>query len=340
MTALRTGTVRAREEWRKRRNSERRPSHAIHALRAFEAQPQTAVPPKSALRTLERLGAKPQQRLSFTKVRTEGPPLEHLWGAAPNSGFHTPPNLTKAPLPSPFVPLSSRERALFWTPRSRPRRGGGSAPVTRRYCLKGMFPWRHGLYFSSDGAGGFAEWVSRAFFEGGFDRSVAILREDQIPPQKMCGWPAMRSRTERIGFLASKLRAVGYLPKRFSLVLSFLLWKKKEPRREGSKKTWRSASDGSSLFLFSSPLIPPPKRKEKKKGAPLTGPHPSPSHSKNKKLVVRCPHPTIHPSKIFPRHMRRHLMGVVQPELRHIRIHAPVRDHGDQLALALVPPVA
>ncbi len=55
----------------------------------------------------------------------------------------------------------------------------------------------------------------------------------------------MRSRTERIGFLASKLRAVGYLPKHFSLVLSFLLWKKKEPRREGSKKTWRSASDGS-----------------------------------------------------------------------------------------------
>ncbi len=60
------------------------------------------------------------------------------------------------------------------------------------------------------------------------------------------------SRPERIGFSASKLRAVGYLPKQFSLVLSFLLWKKKEPRREGSKKTWRSASDGSSLYQVGS----------------------------------------------------------------------------------------
>ncbi|MGE4194896.1 MAG: hypothetical protein AB7E51_16035, partial [Pseudodesulfovibrio sp.] len=104
---------------------------------------------------------------------------------------------------------------------------------------------------------GFAEWVSCAFFEGGFDRSVAILREDQISPRKMCRWPAMRSRTERIGFLAVKLRAGGLPPKHFSLVLSFLLWKKKEPRREGSKKTWRSASDGSPLPLPLSLLFTP-----------------------------------------------------------------------------------
>jgi hypothetical protein len=50
----------------------------------------------------------------------------------------------------------------------------------------------------------------------------------------------------------------------FSLVLSFLLWKKKEPRREGSKKTWRSASDGSPLSLHPHPRSPlPPKTKKK-----------------------------------------------------------------------------
>jgi hypothetical protein len=52
-------------------------------------------------------------------------------------------------------------------------------------------------------------------------------------------------RADRI--LSGQTRAVMPPPKHFSLVLSFLLWKKKEPRREGSKKTWRSASDGSLL---------------------------------------------------------------------------------------------
>ncbi|MGE4195150.1 MAG: hypothetical protein AB7E51_17330, partial [Pseudodesulfovibrio sp.] len=42
-----------------------------------------------------------------------------------------------------------------------------------------------------------------------------------------------------------------------SLVLSFRP-EKKEPRREGSKKTWRRASDGS-FFLFTRILSPPSK---------------------------------------------------------------------------------
>ncbi len=177
-----------------------------------------------ALRTPERLGAKPQQRLSSTQASPEGSPLERLWGKAPNSGFHTPPIRAKAPLPSHVVPSGSRERALFWTPRSRPRRGGGFAPVTPRYSLKGALPWRLSLYFSSDGA--------------------APSGSDSQRPNSGRGCP----------------------PLGVSLVLSFRP-EKKEPRREGSKKTWRSASDGSlfsssSLLSFSHPLLPPQPKEE------------------------------------------------------------------------------
>jgi hypothetical protein len=65
----------------------------------------------------------------------------------------------------------------------------------------------------------------------------------------------------------------GDAPPGVSLVLSFRP-EKKEPRREGSKKTWRSASDGSPLsFSFFFPPFFFPK-KEKEKGARAIRQHP------------------------------------------------------------------